>query len=197
MDIMQSTTQFLQGVSGERVGAVPSSDNFNTWFDSLTVDQLKILMTDNKVKERITQKLRLGDRHEWLMVSNAVISKSWGLSAYDIQTLTNYTSEVYFLNVKNKAGAERSGFHTGTSGSILAHMGPEGIDKMMKTSSSLNEFKLKLNIWADEHLVLATSVGIFKGRKMLPGRLIATDAELERYKVAGLNPSPRAIYDPN
>ena len=68
MDILQSTTQFLQGVSGERVGAIPSRENFNTWFDSLTVDQLKVLMTDNTVNDRITDRLRLGDRHEWLMV---------------------------------------------------------------------------------------------------------------------------------
>ena len=204
MDILQSTTQFLQGVSGERVGAIPSRENFNTWFDSLTVDQLKVLMTDNTVNDRITDRLRLGDRHEWLMVSNAAIAKSWGLSAYDIQTLTNYTSELYFLNVKNAAGVEQSGFHTGTPGSSAAHMGPDGINELMRTSSSFDEFKLRLNVWADEHLVLVTDVGISRGRQMLPGGLIVTDAELENYKAtgtvgpsSGLNPSPRAAYTPN
>ena len=49
-----------------------------------------------------------------------------------------------------------------------------------------------------------TDVGISRGRQMLPGGLIVTDAELENYKAtgtvgpsSGLNPSPRAAYTPN
>ena len=82
VNILQFITQFLQGVSGERVEAVPSRESFNIWFDSLKVDQLKVLMTDNTVNERITERLRFGNRHEWLMVSNAAIAKSRGLRIY-------------------------------------------------------------------------------------------------------------------
>ena len=57
-------------------------ESFSIWFDSLKVDQLKVLMTDNTVNERITERLRFGNRHEWLMVSNAAIAKSRGLRIY-------------------------------------------------------------------------------------------------------------------
>lgn len=69
MSIMQSTTQYLDGVRGESVGAVPSKNNFNQWFDSLSYDELVILMSDYGASKGITNRLRLGDRHEYLMVA--------------------------------------------------------------------------------------------------------------------------------
>ena len=108
------------------------------------------------------------------------------------------------MNVKNVAGVEQSRFHTGTPGSSAVHIGLDGINELMRISSSFDEFKLRLNVWADEHLVLVTDVGISRGRQLLPGGLIVTDAELENYKAIetvgssnGLNPSPRAAYTPN
>lgn len=44
------------------------------------------------------------------MVSNAVIAKSWGLTAKDIKTMTIGTGNTYFLNVTASNGDIVSGF---------------------------------------------------------------------------------------
>ena len=67
----------------------------------------------------------------------------------------------------------------------------------MKQSSSFEEFKMKLNIWAEEHLVAVYRTGFVRGHKALPIGLIAGKEELAHYVARGdgLNVSPRAIYN--
>ena len=201
-EVNEILTRTTAGLDGATVGKVPrKASTFDSWFDALTIDELKVLMTDTKVRTNITSMLR-GDgyKHEFLMVSNAVIAKSWGLTAKDIKTMTIGTGNTYFLNVTASNGDIVSGFHTGTRASTAAHMGPDGISQLMKQSSSFEEFKMKLNIWAEEHLVAVYRTGFVRGHKALPIGLIAGEEELAHYRemVArgdGLNVSPRAIYN--
>ena len=201
-EVNEILTRTTAGLDGATVGKVPrKASTFDSWFDALTIDELKVLMTDTKVRTNITSMLR-GDgyKHEFLMVSNAVIAKSWGLTAKDIKTMTTGTENTYFLNVTASNGDIVSGFHTGTRASTAAHMGPDGISQLMKQSSSFEEFKMKLNIWAEEHLVAVYRTGFVRGHKALPIGLIAGEEELAHYRemVArgdGLNVSPRAIYN--
>ncbi|MDC0819344.1 RHS repeat-associated core domain-containing protein, partial [Flavonifractor plautii] len=183
-EVNEILTRTTAGLDGATVGKVPrKASTFDSWFDALTIDELKVLMTDTKVRTNITSMLR-GDgyKHEFLMVSNAVIAKSWGLTAKDIKTMTIGTGNTYFLNVTASNGDIVSGFHTGTRASTAAHMGPDGISQLMKQSSSFEEFKMKLNIWAEEHLVAVYRTGFVRGHKALPIGLIAGEEELAHYR---------------
>ena len=88
MDIMQRTTQ---NTTYGKVGEVPRGDNFASWFNKLSVDELSILMADKEygagvgrtraetANYGITYQLRHGGSdHEWLPVSRCVIAKKCG-----------------------------------------------------------------------------------------------------------------------
>ena len=85
----------------------------------------------------------------------------------------------------NKKGILNSGFH-GKNGSTAAH---NQIIAMMQESPDIEEFKRKLNLWADEHVKLIdpnTGADILVGRNALTDGLRISELELDV--------SPRAIY---
>ena len=173
MDIMQRTTQ---NTTYGKVGEVPRKDNFASWFNKLSVDELSILMADKKygagtgrtrtetANYGITNQLRHGGSdHEWLPVSRCVIAKKWGVSAEQIRAWVTSTDSTIFI-------------YTDKNGKIIADLhgyGPSGrahneLFKMMESSDSLEAYKKKLNSWADEHLIV--EVEIDGNKKYLDGR---------------------------
>ena len=173
MDIMQRTTQ---NTTYGKVGEVPRKDNFASWFNKLSVDELSILMADKKygagtgrtraetANYGITNQLRHGGSdHEWLPVSRCVIAKKWGVSAEQIRAWVTSTDNTIFI-------------YTDKNGKIIADLhgyGPSGrahneLFKMMESSDSLEAYKKKLNSWADEHLIV--EVKIDGNKKYLDGR---------------------------
>ena len=173
MDIMQRTTQ---NTTYGKVGEVPRKDNFASWFNKLSVDELSILMADKKygagtgrtraetANYGITNQLRHGGSdHEWLPVSRCVIAKKWGVSAEQIRAWVTSTDNTIFI-------------YTDKNGKIIADLhgyGPSGrahneLFKMMESSDSLEAYKKKLNSWADEHLIV--EVEIDGNKKYLDGR---------------------------
>ncbi len=107
MDIMQRTTR---NTTYGKVGEVPRKDNFASWFNKLSVDELSILMADKKygagtgrtraetANYGITNQLRHGGSdHEWLPVSRCVIAKKWGVSAEQIRAWVTSTDNTIFI----------------------------------------------------------------------------------------------------
>ena len=159
---------------------------FAEWFNSASKEDVKLLMSIKDVSIEIKTALRnQGSMHEWLPVSQAAISRGWGATAEDIWRWTTPTDSTYFVNIVNKKGILNSGFH-GKNGSTAAH---NQIIAMMQESTDIEEFKRKLNLWADEHVKLIdpnTGADILVGRNALPDGLRISELELDV--------SPRAIY---
>ena len=159
---------------------------FAEWFNSASKEDIKLLMSIKDVSAEIKTALRnQGSMHEWLPVSQATISRGWGATAEDIWTWTTPTDSTYFVNIVDKKGVLHSGLH-GKDGSTAAH---NQIFAMMRESPNIEEFKRKLNLWADEHVKLIdpnTGADILVGRNALPDGLRISESELDI--------SPRAIY---
>ena len=181
--LFYSTLKFYKT---QNIGSVPSQRDFNEWFDGLTERQLSELLRDRRYAndgrtsqsafEAICTRLRNGGKmHEWLPVSQAVKAKQWGVTAAQIKEWTTLTSQTYFQNIEVE-GVFKSGFHGKDRGtdnaSYYAH---KKLIEMMQESSSLEEYRIKLNDWADKHLILATNDGkgnikqrLAMGRQALP-----------------------------
>ena len=157
---------------------------FAEWYNNATKMEVEEAMAIASLKERITTGLRNGGQmHEWLPVSQAAISRGWGVTAEEIWQWTTPTKKTYFINIIGADGVVRSGRH-GWESSTSAH---NQIIAMMKESQTLGEFKKRLNLWADEHVKVITGEGIFVGRNALPAGLRISELELAV--------SPRAIYN--
>ena len=156
---------------------------FIEWYNSATRMEVEDAMAISSSKEKITTALRNeGRMHEWLPVSQAAISRGWGITVEEIWQWTTPTKDTYFINITGADGVVRNGPHGGKS-STSAH---NQIIAMMKESQTFDEFKKRLNLWADEHVKVITSEGIFVGRNALPAEVQISELELAV--------SPRAIY---
>ncbi|MBD5135760.1 MAG: hypothetical protein HDT39_07345 [Lachnospiraceae bacterium] len=164
-------------------------EGFEKWFDDLTVDELKKLLKNRKRRRKILRKFRAGNNHEWYKVSQAVKLKEWGVTFDEIRnravTAINKDDidELWFVNIevpekdKKKNGVKTiSGRHSAgrgsthsqeeNSASTLAHL---ELDRLFEESNSKEEYLIKLNKWADEHIELRPKEGeAVKGRKALP-----------------------------
>ena len=162
-------------------------DLFAKWYNAVTREDVESLMAFKKTRTEITNSLRGGGyMHEWLPVSQAAISRGWNVTAEEIWKWTTPTENTFFVDIIDKMGIKHSGFHGG-NGSTAAH---NQIIAMMKESSDLNDFRNKLNLWADEHVKIVdrkTGTDIAVGRNALPEDLRVPETELAV--------SPRAIYN--
>lgn len=100
------------------------------------------------------------------------------MTAEQIKEWTTPTATTYFKDIEHSNGDVSSGFHGQDSrennikASTFAHM---KLIEMMQESRTLEEYKIKLNEWADEHLALAENGGennaikiLVEGRDALP-----------------------------
>lgn len=137
--------------------------------DVLDIEDLKVLMGDSCHKNdgrtqeqsamwQITDSLRgYGFRHEWLPVSQAVIAKQWGVTAEQIKAWTTPTANTYFYNILDSDGNIGEGFHN--KNKHVSHFAHAELIKAMQDSNNLEDYKVWLNNWADEHVVLAVNDG--------------------------------------
>ena len=177
MDIMKSTT---------KDNIIPSGKKFISWFDGLSYNDIEVLYSDKKVKMAIMRKLRNGSgKHEWLAVSRAPQWKKWGISVKEVFKGTNLTKEVKFINILKSNGIIASGFHGCYSEGVIDAAHKE-LFKIIESSNNFEEFKEKLNIWADEHLEIVNKRGKIRGKgaSALPENL-QTEATKNKCKKKG------------
>ena len=150
---------------------IPTGEEFNKWFDKLTVTEITELYSHPATKNKIKDLLRGdGGMHEWFMVSKAPVFKSWGMTADDIMKAVTPTSEVNFYNILTKEG-----FSDGVHGIATATVSSNAhlqISNLIESSNSKEEFMKKLGDWAEEHyarsIVKDNLVEIRAGKKGLP-----------------------------
>lgn len=163
-EILERTTAKYN--TEENIGHIPTGDDFKTWFNELSEPDLEILMKNTHIRHIIGNKSRLrngGGKHEWLPVSQAAIAKKWHVTAEQIMEWTTPTATTYFENIVDpKTKKTSSCFHgqddksMGINASSYAH---KEIIKAMKKCKSLDDYKIWLNDWADQHLALAVDGG--------------------------------------
>ena len=162
MDIINRTTD----------GTIPGKEDFPKWFEGLSKQDIITLYKDKKVKNAIQNRLRNGGgKHEWLAVSKAPVWKEW-CSVYDVLNGTTNTKSIRFLNIKKADGTIASGPHGCTSKGVsdAAH---KELFNIIESSRDFEDYKTKLNEWADKHLELVDGDGnvIKKGYEALPSNL--------------------------
>ena len=162
MDIISRTTD----------GRIPGKEDFPQWFEGLSKQDVTTLYSDKKVKNAIQNRLRNGGgKHEWLAVSKAPVWKDW-CSVYDVLNGTTNTKSINFLNIKKADGTIASGPHGCTLKGVsdAAH---KELFNIIESSKDFEDYKAKLNKWADNHLELVDSDGnvIKKGAEALPSNL--------------------------
>ena len=177
MDIISRTTD----------GRIPGKEDFPQWFEGLSKQDVTTLYSDKKVKNAIQNRLRNGGgKHEWLAVSKAPVWKDW-CSVYDVLNGTTNTKSINFLNIKKADGTIASGPHGCTSKGVsdAAH---KELFNIIESSKDFEDYKAKLNKWADNHLELVDSDGnvIKKGAEALPSNL--------RKKPARIAPCGKKYY---
>ncbi len=154
----------------------PGGDkHFEEWFDSLTPKELDQLWNDVSTDKHIgarevieanvrayNKQLSIQDSmiandpnpggyHEWLKVSQLPKFKEWGISMQDIRKMRTLTKRTVGIDFKHK--------HPG--GKAEGRMHSE-LDHMIETSDNFQQYKQKLNDWADVKL---------GGREHLPEKL--------------------------
>jgi filamentous hemagglutinin len=125
---------------------IPSGgDQFIDWFDALTEDELRTLLSDPAAKDVIAKRIRQpGGLHEWLMVSEMKQVKHWGVSMRTVMSARSRTEAT--IGKLFRHGGDGSGrFHLQLS-------------KMIKASNTYDEFLETLNQWADSNLFESHSV---------------------------------------
>lgn len=130
--------------AAERLG-IPDTgaDAFRKWFDSQSVDDIARLYQDADSRDLIKSRLRAGGgKHEWLMVSRAAQVKAWGGSYDDIVGLVTPTNSTFFRDPVT--GVVKK--HGNNSVSSRAHI---ELGHLIDSSNSLDQFKRKLNNWAE------------------------------------------------
>lgn len=117
-------------------GGKNTLDEFQDWFDALTLSEFRELWSNPLAKDKISDLTREpGGFHEWLKVSQLPKIKEWGLSMRDVHELRTLTTET----------VGKSFLH-GRTGSSSMH---QKLDEMFDESSNFLEYRKKLNDWAD------------------------------------------------
>ena len=113
-----------------------------------------------------------GGKHEWMAVSKAPQWKKWGTSVSEVLNGVTITEEIKFKNIMKADGTIASGPHGITSGGVSDAAHKELFD-IIDSSSDFDEYKYKLNDWADEHFELVDMDGKMKkaGAGALPENL--------------------------
>ncbi|MBM7362561.1 hypothetical protein [Priestia taiwanensis] len=141
--IIQSKIEKIEGSIKGTVkvpNSVPSVRNgeFNSWFNSLSVEEFDKVWADTKLRDSIKDRLRHpGGMHEWHLVSRADTFKYWGVTAEQIAEMRTLISETNFVNPPGKHGGR---------GSTKAH---NELLKIIDTSVDYDMFKRRLQNWAD------------------------------------------------
>lgn len=129
--------------------AVPTvrMDKFAQWWDNMPADELETHWnhTDYGKQFQATVKRRLrspGKMHEWVMVSKAEKARVWQLTyRFFADETRSPTRSVYFKDTATGV----TGVH-GRTPSGSAHL---ELAKMIDESSTFEEYKLRLQSWAD------------------------------------------------
>lgn len=130
---------------------------FDQFLDSLKTEEVLLLLQYRNIKDKICRRLRNGGhKHEWCPVSRYIIFKMWGLSVNDIKTYISLTSEVYF-SVNGRISKHGEGCSSDAHNEIF---------DLIELSKNFNDYKQRLNKWADEHLT--NKYGEKTSRKFLP-----------------------------
>ncbi len=208
MSLMQQTTQQFAGINGQTVGAIPTGKYFEQWFDDLSVDELKLLMSDSSVYKQLgsTGRLRLGGKHEFLKVSQMLKLKQLGLTAYEIRNFSTSTIQTRFLDIDIGDGVLKTSLHLDIKGknrveqillengyifdgtvSSIAH---RQLDEIILRSNTKQELLDELLPWLDKHFELVEvqddgTIIVKKGHTGTPVDILNTTE---------LNPSPRSVY---
>jgi hypothetical protein len=143
LDVATSRSISKRTIDCTHLLPVPSVRNgeFNTWFNSLTEEELWALWSNPSARATIERRLRHpGGLHERFMVVEAPTFKSWGMTAEDIKAIRTEISEIKLINPV--------GVHSGSEGS-LAHI---QIQEIIRNSISFEQFKIGINSWAQYRL---------------------------------------------
>jgi hypothetical protein len=130
---------------------IPSfrSGEFNTWFDVRSSNEIAELYKIPALRGKIEDGLRgTGGKHEFLMVAEAPQWSQWGVKAKQVQ-------EDFAISIStlNEGGLAKGWKHsTGlkgskSPGSKTAH---NELQKVIKGSTSLEDFKINMQPWAEK-----------------------------------------------
>ncbi|MBU2712864.1 hypothetical protein [Zooshikella harenae] len=74
-------------------GRIPTvRQGFNEWFDDLSIDELRVIISDPKRYDAIADRIRNGgSKHEWLMVREMEKVKSWGVPMDEVHRVPSAT----------------------------------------------------------------------------------------------------------
>lgn len=87
------TKEELLAATGGRVPTY-ASGKFNSWWNDLSVDELKMLLADEGIAKQIKAQVRApGGLHEWLMTSLGPDVKKLGFTMEDIKAMTTPTKK--------------------------------------------------------------------------------------------------------
>ncbi len=124
-------------------GKIPTvRKGFNKWFDELTPEELKSIISDPKMYDTIAQRFRNGGgKHEWLMVREMQKVKEWGVPMNEIHRFTSKTTDLKWINPNTgKPGAHTvivDGVKQTGPGSKSMHL---ELQNMIKESNNLDDF---------------------------------------------------------
>jgi hypothetical protein len=111
---------------------------FCVWFNKQSAEAIAELMKNKETRNQIKSALRgKGGMHEWMMVSQAALSRKWGMTAEDIMTAVSGTKD---LDKKLRALTNGQYGHSGKAGSALH----EKLRELMESSDSADEYKDKV-----------------------------------------------------
>lgn len=113
-------------------------------------------------------------------VSKAPQWKKWGTSVSEVLDGVTITEEIKFKNIMKADGTIASGPHGITSGGVSDAAHKELFD-IVDSSSDFDEYKHKLNDWADEHFELVDMEGRMKksGAVALPENLQTNETKIK------------------
>jgi len=121
-------------------------NKFHKWFDELTFEELKLVMSDEKLLKRLNDRIRYpGELHEWYKVSQVSVFKKWNVPMSEIHRVRTQTSKLKWtvpkdvptINIRGLKGG-----HTGNkTGSTTFH---KEMDALIVSSKSLNEYNKRL-----------------------------------------------------
>jgi hypothetical protein len=127
-----------------------NAKGFDEWFDSLTPDELASLYNNQSFRNKIETQLRNGGRmHEFLMVAEAPHWKKWGVTADQVKG--EFAVAIETLNDSLAKGWKHSTGLKGSKspGSKTAH---NELQKIIRESNSLDDFKRNIRVWAERFL---------------------------------------------
>lgn len=117
------------------------SGKFNEWWDGMSDGDIEELAQLSELKKKIADGLRGdGGRHEFLMVSEMVKIKRWGISAKEIQD--DFAADISRLNTVLAKGWVHTGDFSGT-----AHI---ELRRVIQRSGDLIDFIENMEPWAEE-----------------------------------------------